>query len=107
MDPGQWLGWGLGAYAEVSTNGPVRLRTGRDMPRPGMAPREVLRLPSDGELTAGQVRQAYYRTSLEWHPDRWSAYGPGLQEEAAQIFQIVGNAYEVLRGVVESGDVGE
>ena len=47
-------------------------------------------------LTAGRVRRAYYRASLEWHPDRWSAFAAEYQDEAEAVFTLVGSAYEAL-----------
>jgi hypothetical protein len=44
-----------------------------------------------------QVRRAYYKRSLEWHPDRWA--GMPIYLSAVQgVFQLISEAYETLSG---------
>ncbi|KAJ1565767.1 hypothetical protein HK405_011647 [Cladochytrium tenue] len=51
----------------------------------------VLQLPADGTgVTEDQIRQAYIRESLRWHPDR------NPDERATERFQQVAQAYYVL-----------
>lgn len=46
-----------------------------------------------------QIRRAYHRKSLEWHPDKWSSADTrALQSRAAQVYARVALAYsELLR----------
>lgn len=51
---------------------------------------EVLCLPK--EATGSEIKKAYRRLALQWHPDK------NLENliEAKEQFQLVQNAYEVL-----------
>jgi hypothetical protein len=44
--------------------------------------------------TKKQVKRAYYRQSLLWHPDRWSSY-PNVYTIAVQgVFEMISDAYK-------------
>ncbi|KAI3455660.1 hypothetical protein Pfo_012323 [Paulownia fortunei] len=49
------------------------------------------------ECTAAELRHAYKKLALKWHPDRFSASGNSKYvEEAKKKFQAVQHAYSVL-----------
>jgi len=48
----------------------------------------------------GQVRKAYFKKSLQWHPDRWVKY-PHLVDKVSAVFSMVSEAYEGLMGCLE------
>lgn len=84
-----------------------RLATGfqvptRDMPfhaRLGMAREETRRRV---------LRQAYYRQSLLWHPDRWTGFPHAWRTQAETAFALVGEAYRgLLLGVSGGGRGGD
>ncbi len=50
------------------------------------------RLGVDRDASAREVRRAYYRQSLLWHPDRWVRYKMH-SARAQDVFQIVSDAY--------------
>jgi hypothetical protein len=41
------------------------------------------------------LRKAYYRKSLQWHPDRWLAH-PLYADAVTRAFELVNEAYEAL-----------
>ncbi|XP_051135890.1 uncharacterized protein LOC127254690 [Andrographis paniculata] len=55
----------------------------------------VLGLKKD--CTAAELKNAYKRLVMEWHPDRFSASGnPNYVQEATRKFQAIQQAYSVL-----------
>lgn len=66
------------------------LETKIGLPHKEMTPREVLGV--DAEASLRQIRKAYYRLSLLWHPDRWERY-PTHRRRAQDVFTIVADAY--------------
>ncbi|KAH9305756.1 hypothetical protein KI387_010160, partial [Taxus chinensis] len=55
----------------------------------------VLGLKSD--CTNSELRNAYKKLAMKWHPDRWSASGnPKVAEESKKNFQAIQQAYSVL-----------
>ncbi|XP_071735594.1 uncharacterized protein [Rutidosis leptorrhynchoides] len=42
-----------------------------------------------------QIRRAYRKLAMQWHPDRWTK-NPKLLEKAKQKFQLIQEAYSVL-----------
>ncbi|KAL4151702.1 hypothetical protein PRNP1_008644 [Phytophthora ramorum] len=56
------------------------------------------RLGAPRNATERQIRSAYKRLALKWHPDRWanSAANPQEQASAEDIFKLLAEAYEVL-----------
>lgn len=52
-----------------------------------------------------EIRRAYYRKSLQWHPDRWA--GMGKYSLAVQgAFELINEAYTVLTGAAAEGSAG-
>lgn len=51
---------------------------------------EVLNIPR--EATASEIKSAYRRLALQWHPDK----NLDNLQESKENFQLVQNAYEVL-----------
>ncbi|GMH47906.1 hypothetical protein TL16_g00178 [Triparma laevis f. inornata] len=51
------------------------------------------------------VKKAYFKKSLEWHPDRWVQH-PHLRSKATAVFELVSEAYRGLSGCIdaEGGD---
>lgn len=43
-----------------------------------------------------EIKQAYKRLSLQWHPDKWSSFSEEEQRRATEMFQRVGEAKSVL-----------
>ena len=67
-----------------------RRRTCRNK-RGGMTPRDARTvLGVEPSATLGQIKKAYKRSALKWHPDK------NRSEEATSAFQKIGSAYEVL-----------
>ncbi|KAH9330130.1 hypothetical protein KI387_002238 [Taxus chinensis] len=64
-------------------------------------------LAVDTNSSAEEIRSAYKKQALKWHPDKWSA-DPCLSEQAKLRFQQIQHAYEVLsnetkRAVYDAG----
>ncbi|XP_024025879.1 dnaJ homolog subfamily B member 3 isoform X1 [Morus notabilis] len=47
------------------------------------------------QATASEIREAYRRLALKWHPDRW-VKDPKAAGEAKKRFQKIHEAYSVL-----------
>ena len=47
------------------------------------------------------IRKAYFKKSLEWHPDRWVQH-PHYRSKATQVFELVSEAYRGLLGCVDA-----
>lgn len=44
-----------------------------------------------------QIRRAYHRKSLEWHPDKWSSADTiMLRSQVAHIYALITHAYHNL-----------
>uniref|UniRef100_A0A914W5T6 J domain-containing protein n=1 Tax=Plectus sambesii TaxID=2011161 RepID=A0A914W5T6_9BILA len=62
---------------------------------------EVLRL-TDGKneatkaISQAQIKKAYYKASMKWHPDRFSGDDDAHKSEATRKFQILGRVYSIL-----------
>ncbi|GMF19559.1 unnamed protein product [Phytophthora lilii] len=56
------------------------------------------RLGIPRNATEKQIRSAYRRLALKWHPDRWanSATNPQEKASAEEIFKLLAESYEVL-----------
>lgn len=51
----------------------------------------------DEGANKSQIRRAYHRKSLEWHPDKWSsAETVGLRARVEQIYALITHAYNDL-----------
>lgn len=69
------------------------LETGAGLPSRDQPAWEVLGIGQNA--SAREVRRAYYRQSLLWHPDRWVRYA--IHSARAQdVFQIVSDAYACM-----------
>ncbi|CAN0063184.1 unnamed protein product [Ectocarpus fasciculatus] len=67
------------------------LETGAGLPTRDQPPWE--RLGVDRDTSGRELRRAYYRQSLLWHPDRWVRYA--IHSARAQdVFELIGDAYE-------------
>ncbi|CAM9968479.1 unnamed protein product, partial [Scytosiphon promiscuus] len=66
------------------------LETGVGLPTRDLPPWE--RLGVDRDASAREVRRAYYRQSLLWHPDRWVRYAMH-SARAQDVFETVSDAY--------------
>ncbi|KAF5836929.1 hypothetical protein DUNSADRAFT_5260 [Dunaliella salina] len=62
--------------------------------------RSLLELPLEGELEDGQVKSAFKRLALIWHPDK----NRDRTEEASEKFKQINAAYARLTGSDESDD---
>ena len=52
-----------------------------------------------------EIRRAYYRKSLQWHPDRWA--GMGMYQLAVQgAFELINEAYSALTGASAEAEGG-
>ncbi len=58
---------------------------------------EVLGLGAGAD--SGEVREAYKRLAVVWHPDKWAGASAAEQRHASEQFLLVQRAYEGLRGV--------
>lgn len=66
------------------------LETGAGLPTRDQAAWEKLGVKRDA--SPREVRRAYYRQSLLWHPDRWVRHSMH-SARAQEVFEIVGEAY--------------
>ncbi|XP_031407810.1 dnaJ homolog subfamily B member 6-like isoform X2 [Punica granatum] len=48
------------------------------------------------QATAEEIRCAYRKLALKWHPDRWMMKDPTITGEANRRFQRIQEAYSVL-----------
>ncbi len=55
----------------------------------------ILGLPKDA--SQADIKKAYYKLSLKWHPDRWSDKTQLEKEYAGSIFKVVENAYSTVK----------
>jgi len=62
------------------------------MSRPVDDPYHVLSVPRNA--TASQIKSAYRKLALKYHPDRQST--PEEKERCSRVFVKIGNAYEIL-----------
>lgn len=62
------------------------------MSRPVDDPYHVLSVPRNA--TASQIKSAYRKLALKYHPDRQST--PEEKERCSKVFVRIGNAYEIL-----------
>lgn len=51
-----------------------------------------------GAAGSGEVKEAYKRLAVVWHPDKWAGASGAEQRHASEQFQLVQRAYEGLRG---------
>jgi len=56
----------------------------------------VLQLPSDESVTPSQLRKAYYRQALVYHPDKQSGKSNDQVNDARLKFQAISVAYSIL-----------
>ncbi|KAF4135182.1 DnaJ domain [Phytophthora infestans] len=56
------------------------------------------RLGVPRNATERQIRSAYKRLALKWHPDRWANNSANPQEQASaeEIFKLLAESYEIL-----------
>jgi hypothetical protein len=94
VDGSMWVEYKLGIDS---------IWTNIGLPSLEMAPTERLQLilpeREDGEDSRKiikLIKRAYYRSSLQWHPDRWAGYDPYYQAAIQAIFPLINDAYEKL-----------
>ena len=46
--------------------------------------------------SADEIKKAYRKLAMKWHPDKWTKSTPAEQQEAEKNFKEVGEAYAVL-----------
>uniref|UniRef100_K3WQH3 J domain-containing protein n=1 Tax=Globisporangium ultimum (strain ATCC 200006 / CBS 805.95 / DAOM BR144) TaxID=431595 RepID=K3WQH3_GLOUD len=69
--------------------------TDASIPHAEMSPWACLGLASSANRS--QIRRAYHRKSLEWHPDKWSSADTiMLRAQAEKIYALITHAYHVL-----------
>jgi hypothetical protein len=57
---------------------------------------ERLGLQKGAFVSERNIRTAYRRQALRWHPDRWAMASPAQQQRAESAFKLVAEAYETL-----------
>lgn len=57
---------------------------------------EVLQLPSEESATPSQLRKAYYRQALKYHPDKQNGKSEDEVKDANAKFQAISVAYTIL-----------
>ncbi len=55
---------------------------------------EILGVSKDA--TDEQIKKAYKKQAVKWHPDRWGDKSEAEQKKAEENFKEVAEAYEVL-----------
>mmetsp|Transcript_8734 Transcript_8734/g.11339 ORF Transcript_8734/g.11339 Transcript_8734/m.11339 type:complete len:803 (-) Transcript_8734:175-2583(-) len=50
----------------------------------------------EGSVSSADIKRAYYKQSLLWHPDRWAKF-PQYAERVNEVFQLIGEAYHMLK----------
>ncbi|GBG29959.1 DnaJ family protein [Hondaea fermentalgiana] len=88
-----------GVFLHIKS-GPAKLLAGIGVPTEEMSAEEILGV--EANATSSQLRKAYYRASLEWHPDRWVSFHPDLQSQAADVFQRIATASRELQDRLSS-----
>lgn len=83
-----------GTYVRLK-NGPAKLLAGFGVPTEEMTAEEILGI--EANVTSSQLRKAYHRASLEWHPDRWVSFHPDLQAQAADVFLKISRARSAVQ----------
>lgn len=70
--------------------------TGRGLPREEMTYYERLGL-HDGITDSKEIRRAYHKKSLQWHPDRWSALTGNTSSLTSELYSLaVKGAFELI-----------
>ena len=70
----------------------------------------VLGLPHRGQgVTMDDIKKAYRKMALKWHPDKHAKSSSSIQKEAEGVFKSVSEAFEVLKdeGSRKKYDLGE
>jgi hypothetical protein len=70
--------------------------TGKGLPREEMSFFERLEL-REGTTDLKQIRRAYHKKSLQWHPDRWSALTSNTSSYSSEVYTLaVSGAFELI-----------
>ena len=69
--------------------------TGTNLPMMEQTFEQRLELPPASSMKLKDIRRAYYRKSLQWHPDRWAGM-PIYSVVVQGAFQLINEAYEHL-----------
>jgi len=70
------------------------LESGMNLPTVNMNFTERLMVPVNASFS--DIKAAYHKLSLQWHPDRWARY-PKHAQKSNEIFQLIGEAYNGLK----------
>jgi hypothetical protein len=71
-----------------------RFMTGIGVPNAKMTLWECLDLPKGANKS--EIRKAYHKKSLEWHPDKWGRSSTSMRERVDQIYSLISKAYHEL-----------
>ena len=77
--------------------------TGNNLPRLEMTFEQRLDLNPALPYKMKDVRRAYYRKSLQWHPDRWAGM-PIYSLVVQGAFELINEAYEGLMKNYDKSD---
>ena len=89
------------AFARAAARRAESVRAQRPSPETGSDPKEsaldtaLAVLDLAPSATATEVRAAYKRAVMQWHPDRWATRHPIEVDAASERFTLIHNAYEV------------
>jgi hypothetical protein len=84
--------------------------TGKGLPREDMPFHERLEV-SETSTDLKEIRRAYHRKSLQWHPDRWSGLTNTLNGLSSELyiiavqgaFELIAEAYKELTKLITDG----
>jgi curved DNA-binding protein CbpA len=54
------------------------------------------------EATKSEIRKAYHKKSLEWHPDKWAGSSLEIRYQVDHIYSLIGRAYRELVAAVST-----
>eukprot|EP00602_Paraphysomonas_sp_CaronLab_P012937 CAMPEP_0185040098 /NCGR_PEP_ID=MMETSP1103-20130426/37748_1 /TAXON_ID=36769 /ORGANISM="Paraphysomonas bandaiensis, Strain Caron Lab Isolate" /LENGTH=1002 /DNA_ID=CAMNT_0027579259 /DNA_START=104 /DNA_END=3109 /DNA_ORIENTATION=+ len=95
--------WAVSAEVLPSGEGHIKYRygvdavwTGRGLPREEMSYFERLDL-EEGNLNLKDIRRAYHKKSLQWHPDRWAGLTNNATSISGEVYALaVQGAFELI-----------
>ena len=57
---------------------------------------KIMNLDPGAALSEDDIKKAYKKAALKWHPDKHSAGEEAQREEADKMFKDIGEAYSIL-----------